>query len=210
MEASQKNPGFIVSLLVPIFVAALYYLLRLDANNARIFEAVLLLAGMYLGLALFLLDATELYKHYSKINRVPGLGSANSGGESTQIMPENVNADASEAFQAQVPSAEHSTTAEPEHVHPSHLITRSLLFVLSLVPLGIFLLTSTGSVLGIGLYLGILVSYSSELVSFYHSPQLIRDRFLYQLKKAPQANEMLWFMVGVVTWTVLFGVLVVW
>ncbi|MFZ1721867.1 MAG: hypothetical protein WAU07_05175 [Microgenomates group bacterium] len=206
MKSVKYTQGFIVSLIVPIFVAALYYLFRLDANNARIFEAVLLLAGMYLGVTLFLLDATELHKHYAKINRMPGLGSENTITHSVQPSAEIIQETPS--FEGISPAPGVNSVADSSHV--PHLITRSLLFMLSLIPLGVFLITSTGSVLGIGLYLGLLTSISSELTSLYQTPQLIRERYLYQLKRLPQSNELMWYVVGVVTWTVLFGVLVVW
>jgi len=74
------------------------------------------------------------------------------------------------------------------------LITRSVLFMFSLLPLGIFIVTSTGSEIGIGLFLGILTTLLIELIIYRNSIDLFHSRFLSQLKRKLSAQEIKYFV----------------
>ncbi|OIO43655.1 MAG: hypothetical protein AUJ41_04770 [Candidatus Pacebacteria bacterium CG1_02_43_31] len=74
------------------------------------------------------------------------------------------------------------------------LITRSVLFMFSLLPMGIFIVTSTGSEIGIGLFLGILTTLLIELIIYRNSIDLFHSRFLSQLKRKLSAQEIKYFV----------------
>jgi uncharacterized membrane-anchored protein YhcB (DUF1043 family) len=62
------------------------------------------------------------------------------------------------------------------------VVTRSTLFLLSLVPLSLFVVTSTGSALGIGFVLGMILGLIIEMWMLRNSSDRFRRRFLRQLK----------------------------
>jgi hypothetical protein len=61
------------------------------------------------------------------------------------------------------------------------LITRSPIFLLSYLPLAIFGLTSSGSILGSGLLLGIGVTIWIEMLEMVKKPAEFKQRFLSQV-----------------------------
>ncbi len=69
------------------------------------------------------------------------------------------------------------------------LITRSILFMLVLIPLSIYLLTSTGSKLGIGLLLGLVTGLLIEMVIIRNDIDAFQMRFLSQLKNTATAQQ---------------------
>jgi hypothetical protein len=71
-----------------------------------------------------------------------------------------------------------------------NLMTRSLLFITSLIPLGFFIVTSTGSKLGTGLLLGIITTLVLELVEARNNSDYFHSRFLFQLKRKISNKEM--------------------
>lgn len=87
------------------------------------------------------------------------------------------------------------------------LITRSLLFMLSLIPLGIFLVTSTGSELGIGLFLGIITTLLVELIIYRNNIDLFHLRFLSQLKRKLDIQEIKYFVSAFSVLTLVFVLL---
>ena len=68
-------------------------------------------------------------------------------------------------------------------VNPTHLATRSTLFLLALVPLSLFVLTSTGSPLGVGLVVGLVSSVMIDMCLNARRPEAFADQFLYQIKR---------------------------
>lgn len=67
---------------------------------------------------------------------------------------------------------------------PQRLITRSILFVLAYVVAAFFIVSSSGSSLGIGLVLAIGYSIWAEMVAYIvRLPDQFAARFLYQLKR---------------------------
>ncbi len=69
------------------------------------------------------------------------------------------------------------------------LVTRSLLFIIILFPLGLYLMTSTGSAIGVGLFIGIISGIAIEMASLRNNSELFHQRFLYQLKRKLSAQE---------------------
>lgn len=74
------------------------------------------------------------------------------------------------------------------------LITRSLLFMFLLIPLGIFIVTSTGSEIGMGIFLGIITILLIELIIYRKSIGLFHSRFLSQLKRKLSLQEIQYFV----------------
>jgi hypothetical protein len=62
------------------------------------------------------------------------------------------------------------------------LATRSTLFLLTFVPLAFFVITSTGSLLGIGLVMGLLLGLLHEMWQRRNKPQHFNQRFWGQVK----------------------------
>ena len=74
------------------------------------------------------------------------------------------------------------------------LITRSLVFILALLPMGLFIITSTGSESGIGLFLGIITVLSLELIVYRNNIDLFHSRFMSQLKRRLSIQEIKYFV----------------
>ncbi|MBP7700932.1 hypothetical protein KA111_02600 [Candidatus Woesebacteria bacterium] len=84
------------------------------------------------------------------------------------------------------------------------LITRSLVFIISLLPLGLFLVTSTGSESGVGLFLGIITILLYELIIYRNNIDLFHERFLSQLKRKLSKQEIKYFVSGFCLFTFVF------
>jgi len=67
--------------------------------------------------------------------------------------------------------------------------TRSLLFLLMLFPLGLYIMTSTGSSVGVGLFIGIISGISVEMAQLRNNSELFHKRFLFQLKRKLTTQE---------------------
>lgn len=89
------------------------------------------------------------------------------------------------------------------------LVTRSFLFLVSLGPLGLFLLTSTGSSLGVGMFLGIISSLSLEMYTMRNDLSAFKKRFLFQLRRDISHDEHTIVTTVFIAATVLFGFLVI-
>lgn len=96
---------------------------------------------------------------------------------------------------------------EKKTTSKKYLVTRSLIFMLTLIPLGLFLMTSTGSALGVGMFLGIVSGLSIELLQYRSSADLFKDRFLSQLKKNVHQSEIDKGTIVFVSLSILYGVL---
>ncbi len=110
------------------------------------------------------------------------------------------------------PSDVEPLTAETEELPPTsdipELITRSLLFMLSLIPLSIYILTSTGSTLGVGVLLGILVGLSIEIIVLKNDLLLFQQHFFFQLRRVASEKETDRFIYGFVIFTALVSAVV--
>ena len=89
------------------------------------------------------------------------------------------------------------------------LATRSLLFLLSLLPLGVFMLTSTGSAIGVGMFLSIISGLSLDLFTYRKDINGFQHRFLYQLKRKITHDEHKIFTMVFISLTVLYAFLVI-
>ena len=90
----------------------------------------------------------------------------------------------------------------------SQLMTRSLVFMLALAPLGLFLMTSTGSFLGVGLFLGIVSSLSVELIEYRTNHAAFKSRFMQQLQRELTVTEQQWFVIGFCCLGAIFALLI--
>lgn len=210
---SQMIIGINVVLLIAY--CALYFLMHLGGDATQVFEVALLLAGMLFGWGVITLDAGELYKHYSKVaDSLPNMDKDNpipTPSSHSVVNDQQKNDVHSPEIAQPIETSEPIVTSESvvsrEDSRPE-LITRSLLFLLTLVPLGIFLLTSTGSVLGIGVYLGIIITLCVEIMSLYGDIDTLSARYLYQLNRKLRVSDLQIFMGCVLAWTVTISILV--
>lgn len=81
------------------------------------------------------------------------------------------------------------------------LLTRSVLFLIVYVVMTVFVLTSTGSVVGTGLMLGMGLHYTYDFWRYSRSPEKFAKQYLWQVKKSFSDQEIRGFVIG---WTVFF------
>lgn len=136
-----------------ISCAALFFLATYFGKSVEYLDVVFFVLGLCVGMALLAFDEKVLHKYYSEQGEL----------ERDKIEPQN------------------NQVEKQKEVTP--LVTRSLLFILLLFPLGLFLLTSTGSALGVGTFLGILLGLSLEIFALKNKHAEFKARFLYQLKR---------------------------
>lgn len=84
------------------------------------------------------------------------------------------------------------------------LLTRSALFLIVYVLLTLFVLTSTGSVFGIGMMLGLGLHYTCDFWRYSRDTERFTKQYFWQVKRSFTAREIRAFVVG---WTVFFIVL---
>lgn len=89
------------------------------------------------------------------------------------------------------------------------LATRSTLFLLVLIPLSLFVVTSTGNALGGGLMMGLLLGLIQEFWQYRQLPQAFKERFLSQLKVEPKPRDINWIVYGASLYFVLLNFLVI-
>lgn len=99
---------------------------------------------------------------------------------------------------------------EPDQLANKHLITRSPLFWLAYVPLTVFVITSSGSLIGSGLVLGIGVVLAIEMLQTYRQPAAFEDRFLKQVSRPlteSEVTKIVWFATA---WVVVLAGVILW
>ena len=101
----------------------------------------------------------------------------------------------------------HRYYLEP-HAEKIKLMTRSLLFMISLPPLGLFIVSSTGSKLGIGLFLGIITVLLLELILYKENADFFHSRFMFQLKRKLSSKEIDFFVASFGGLTLVFILLI--
>lgn len=110
------------------------------------------------------------------------------------------------------PTETEATTANTEEMPATpdipQLITRSLLFILSLFPLSIYMITSTGSAMGVGVLLGILVGLAIEMIILRRDLLFFQQHFFYQLRRPATLKETDRFMYGYLAFTLVVSMLV--
>lgn len=90
---------------------------------------------------------------------------------------------------------------------PKQLITRSVLFALAYIVVSIFVITSSGSVLGSGLVFAIGLTLASELFLLRSAPQSFQYHFLFQLKRQLSELEIKRVVWGFISYMVLLSIL---
>lgn len=68
-----------------------------------------------------------------------------------------------------------------EEKNDTYLATRSTLFLICFIPLAVFVVTSSGSLVGLGLILTLAVTLFIEMWALRHTPTLFREKFLSQI-----------------------------
>lgn len=105
--------------------------------------------------------------------------------------------------------ADETTSDRQKTTKLPQLMTRSVLFLLLLFPLGLFLITSTGSAIGVGFYLGIVSGLAYELFTARNDRERFHTRFMYQLKRHLSTQEQNIFTYSFIGISILFAFLVI-
>lgn len=88
-------------------------------------------------------------------------------------------------------------------------ITRSAIFILSLLPLSIFMITSTDGSFGKGFLAGILVGLAVEMFSLRQQKSKFQERFLSQVKREFGGDQVEWLAIIFTSFTLIIITLVV-
>ena len=95
----------------------------------------------------------------------------------------------------------------PNRPHSMFLATRSVLFMAALIPLSLFVVTSTGSPLGSGLVLGLLCGLIVEIWQYRLQPDLFKQRFWSQVKNKLGKQHILLIWLGLAVYLLLLSLL---
>jgi hypothetical protein len=142
---------------------------------------LLFVLGMLFGIVLLAIDENYFFQHYqedslSKLENMSGLGS-------NEVVEEN-----------------------PSESSSKFLVTRSTIFLLILAPLSLFVVSSTGSVLGSGLIFGILLTLIVEMWMVKSSSELFRQRYLSQLAVTLSKEQIDWVVIGATGYFLLLNI----
>jgi len=88
------------------------------------------------------------------------------------------------------------------------LMTQSLLFLMIMAPLSLFVVTSTGSILGVGIVVGFELMTSWQMVKICDNVQHFQETFLLQLKRQlnkKEINVLVGAQIGISVLLVLLG-----
>jgi hypothetical protein len=88
-----------------------------------------------------------------------------------------------------------------------HLITRSPMFIAAYVPLAVFVITSSGSAIGVGLIQGIGLLLTWELLKVRKDPVAFNARF-YQEQHQVTHQESMWISVGIAAFFVVISLMI--
>jgi hypothetical protein len=89
---------------------------------------------------------------------------------------------------------------------PQQLITRSIVFLIAFAVLSIFMITSSGNLIGIGMILGIGVTLAIELWEHKMQPELFHKKFLFQVKRTFAPIEINRLIIGFSVFVSVVGV----
>lgn len=78
----------------------------------------------------------------------------------------------------------------------------SLLFLALLVPISFFVVTSTGSLIGMGLVISLNTNLCLDLLSLSNNKEKLTSEFFSQLKRSPTNNEVNFLLLFWLVWTV--------
>ncbi len=87
----------------------------------------------------------------------------------------------------------------PLRTEPKQLLTRSVVFALAFIPVTLFVLTSSGSLLGSGLVFAIGLTLASEAFLLRNDKQAFHYHFLFQLKRQLteiEVTRVVWALCG--------------
>lgn len=206
---------WLVVFLVPIVVGLLHYLSDVLRSQGNLVETGFLVLGMFGGFGLLLADIEWLYKYYIDPSTDKPEGSGGSGGSvvGESEVSQTLSPPLSPPPPLQAPhqpseQLSQQPASQPQKKPPEY-ITRSILFILALFPLAIYMLTSTGSALGIGLLMGILIGLSIEMFFLRQQSAEFQARFLSQVKRAFTPEEIEWFALGFCGFTIIISILAI-
>ena len=83
------------------------------------------------------------------------------------------------------------------------LVTQSILFLGLFFLLSVFVVTSTGSLLGGGIIIGFLANTTASMFALKNSPEQLQSTFFFQLKRPIEKVEILTILSGMVVWNAL-------
>lgn len=86
-------------------------------------------------------------------------------------------------------------------------VTRSLLFLLSYIPLGFLIISSSGSTFGAGIILGMGAYLSQEMWMYRDDYQAFKKKYLFQLARELTVNEFWWSVRGFIAIVGIFSLL---
>lgn len=106
---------------------------------------------------------------------------------------------------------DHSDSSQPESVTTAvanlPFATRTTLFLLILVPFSLFIVTSTGSPLGVGLTIGLVIDVAMDMVKIARQKDEFTKTFLQQFQRSFSETEVMMVAGGSVVWLALLCVL---
>ncbi len=88
---------------------------------------------------------------------------------------------------------------EQQDLEDIYLVTRSAAFLLTLIPLSLFVITSTMSMLGIGVVMSLILNLLVEMSVYRRWPQAFKKRFLSEVEVKPEfgvVNQILLFTIA--------------
>lgn len=127
---------------------------------------LLFIFGGLVGMALLILDELIFYQHYNE----------------NQLQENKIT--------------QLNTLKDKDELKTPFLATRSVLFVAVLIPLSFFIFTSTGSTLGIGLVMSLLLGIILEMWQYRDNQKLFNERFWSLVKKKLDLNQIKIVMVS--------------
>lgn len=92
----------------------------------------------------------------------------------------------------------------------TYLVTRSTLFLLSLVPLALFVATSSNSTIGTGLILALCSALFIEMWTVQYDLQKFHERFLSQVKKTYTNRDIQILLISAAVFIVIIHILAIW
>ncbi len=149
--------------------------------------------GLILGVLVDVIDRRVLLKKYQDFQPTQPASQTDSVTQSQPATP-------------LAPVTQPDSTSPTQPATPTKPVTSSLLFYLSLIPVSLFVITSSGSALGAGLILGLWVAILSDLVTAPDS-DFIRQNYLYQLKQPLSDLQTTWLIRGGFGWLLLLTIL---
>jgi len=87
------------------------------------------------------------------------------------------------------------------------LISRSTMFMVSYMAVAIYVVTSSNNIFGIGFVLGIGLHYCLDLLMYHTNSEFFSIQFLWQMKRKFSATEIKWLVAGFIFYFVMLTLL---